>query len=450
MKRMLALIVLLAVPRVASAQSQNCDLAGSRQLYSVSGGAVIYVGSPVFNCENGSRIVADSAIILQQSGRADFLGNVSFSDAERTLTAQQAQYLPRERRVMAQVNVVLLNRQDGSRLTATSLDYFQPSELYPEGRIDVHSGRPRGTIIRQRPEGGAPDTTVIDADRMQIEGEQIFRGWGNVQTRRGQLTTRSQFAEFDERANRMRLTGQAVVQSDTFNLRADSIDALVVDGDQFRELHAHRNVILESEGVDLTAPIVRLYFTAGQVERLIALGGSRVAANMPQARAVSPDFVLIADSIDALSPQQKLERVFAIGRARGERFADTAADNSLPELIRNDWVQGDTVRAYFTASPPAGADTAARRRAVAVAASDSTRVLERILAIGTPASSTYRLREAAGDSVEISVNYLTAKKLDVTFKDGAVQRVSAEGEIRGLYLQPPARAQATAGPTGRP
>jgi hypothetical protein len=350
---------------------------------------------------------------------------------------------------MAQINVVLANKQDGSRLTATSLDYSQPSALYPEGRIDVHSGRPRGTIVKQRANRPAPDTTVIDADRMQIIGEQIFRGWGNVQTKRGELTSSSQFAEFDEQANRMRLTGQAVVKSDTFNLRADSIDAIVMNGDEFRELHAHRNVILESEGVDLTAPIVRLYFAEGEVEKLIALGGQRVAANAPQARAVSPDFVLVADSIDALSPQQKLERVFAIGKARGERFADTLADHSLPALIRNDWVQGDTVRAYFTERPPAAAP--APQRPVAVAAgTDSTRVLERIVAIGTPASSTYRLREEAGDSVEISVNYLTAKKLDVTFKEGAVHRVSAEGEIRGLYLQPPARAQATANPGRQP
>ena len=81
---------------------------------------------------------------------------------------------------------------------------------------------------------------------------------------------------------------------------------------------------------------------------------------------------------------------------------------------------------------------------------DTTRVLERIVAMGSPASSTYRLREQVGDSVETSVNYLTAKKLDVRFKDGAVQKVAAEGEIRGLYLQPPGRAQATTGPARRP
>jgi hypothetical protein len=271
---------------------------------------------------------------------------------------------------------------------------------------------------------------------MQIIGEQIFRGWGNVQTRRGDVRSQSQYAEFDEASNRMRLTGQATVESDTFRLRADSIEAVMINRDEFRELHAYRQVVLESEGVDLTAPVVHMTFTDGEVERLIALGGARVAEGAPQARAVSPDFVLVADSLDALSPNQQLERVFAVGRARGERWGDTLQDRDLPELIRNDWVQGDTIRAYFAQAPDTMADT--------------TRVLERIVALGTPASSTYRLREQQGDSVEISVNYLTAKLLDVTFKEGAVHRVQAEGEIRGLYLQSPARAQATAPPPGSP
>jgi lipopolysaccharide export system protein LptA len=379
---------------------------------------------------------------LPQTGRADFIGNVRFTDKDRTLTAQQAQYISAERRIMAQQNVVLTNRRDGSTLRGNFLDYFQPSPTYPEGRVDVGSGRPRGTIIRQRANSAAIDTTVIDADRMQIVGEHTFRGWGNVQTRRGTMSSQSQFAEFNEQANRMVLSGQATVQSDTFRLRADSIDAVVMNGDEFRELHAFRGVLLESEGVDLNAPIVRLYFEKGQVEKLFAIGGKKISPDAPQARSVSPDFVLTADSIDALSPQEKLQRVFAIGRARGERFGDTITDRSLPELIRNDWVQGDTVRAYFTERKP-GARPAGQAQPVSAVGSDSTRVIERIVAVGAPASSTYRMREQVGDTIETSVNYLTARKLDVTFKDGAVHKVAAEGEIRGLYLQPPARAAAT-------
>jgi lipopolysaccharide export system protein LptA len=445
MKRGYLATFLLLLPRAAFAQNA-CELVNSRQFQSVASGAVIYVGAPVFSCTNGSRILADSAIIIRENGRADFLGNVRFTDAERTLTAQNAQYMSRERRLMAQINVVLTNRKDGSSLRGTSMDYYQTSPTYPEGRIDVHTGRPRAMTIRKRANSTAIDTTVIDSDRMQIIGEHTFRGWGNVQTRRADMRTVSQFAEFNEQANQMVLSGQATITSDTFRLRADSINAIVVNGDEFRELQAFRQVILETEGVDLTAPQLRLNFDKGEVERLVAIGGKRISPEGPQARAVSPDFVLVADSIDAISPKQKLERVFAIGRARGEAWTDTVADRDLPQLIRNDWVQGDTVRAYFGERKPAppGARQIPKRPARTAVGQDSTRVLERIAASGAPASSTYRLREQVGDSVEISVNYLTARKLDVTFRDGAVHKVSAEGEIRGLYLQPPSRAQATA------
>lgn len=449
MKQWCLLASLIFIPQILSAQN-TCELIDSRQVQTVGGGVVVYVGGPVFNCSNGSRIVADSAIILRDQQRSDFIGNVQFTDAERTLTAQNAQYLSRERRLMAQVDVVLRSRKDGSSLRATSMDYYQNSPTYPEGRIDVHTGRPRATTTRRRANNVAiVDTTIIDADRMQIIGEHTFRGWGNVQTRRADMRTTSAFAEFNEQANLMVLSGQATVTSDTFRLRADSINAIIVNGDEFRELRAFREVVLESQSVDLTAPALRLSFANGQVERLVALGGSRIQPGAPQARAVSPDFVLTADSIDAISPKQKLERVFAIGKARGEAWSDTAADRTLPQIIRTDWVQGDTVRAYFADRKPIPAGARQKPRPQRTpAGADSSRVLERIVAHGTPASSTYRLREQVGDSVEISVNYLTAKKLDVKFQDGAVQTVAAEGEIRGLYLQPPSRAQANA--AGRP
>lgn len=447
--RALATAALMALFATA-AQAQDCELVHSNTLNTVGGGAVTYFGGNVtFSCPNNVRINADSAIFVRETDRFDFMGNVRYTDVERLLTAQQVQYARSERKVMAQINVIVTNRKDGSTLRANALDYYQPSDVNPDGRVDVHpGGRPRGTLIRRRANSVAMDTTIIDADRMQLIGERIFRSWGNVQTRRGTMTSSSQYAEFDEETSRMRLTGQAVVQSDTFRLRADSIEAVLVDGDEFKELHAHRNVIVESEEVDLNAPAVHLTFTDGNVERLIAVGGAKSAENAPQARAVSPDFVLTADSIDALSPRQKLETVIAIGKALGERI-DTAANRDLPALIRHDWVRGDTIRAWFTDRDSAAAAPAPGARPRQAVASDSTRVLERILANGNPASSTYRMREEKGDTVEISVNYITAKKLDVSFKQGAVAKVEAEGDIRGLYLQPVQRAQAASAPGRR-
>jgi hypothetical protein len=41
------------------------------------------------------------------------------------------------------------------------------------------------------------------------------------------------------------------------------------------------------------------------------------------------------------------------------------------------------------------------------------------------------------DTTEVSVNYITARHIDVILRGGDVDRVRAEGNIRGMYLQPP-------------
>jgi hypothetical protein len=433
----LLVLGLLVVPGAARAQrGPSCDLSDSRQLNSVADGQVIYIGGPVFVCDNGTRILADSAIYLRAPGRIDFHGNVRFDETDRSLTSMYAQYFGTERRLMAQQDVVLINKKDGSTLRAPALNYFQQSPGNPKARIEVYSGRPRATLFRQNPDNSSViDTTIVDADRMQVEGEEIFRGWGAVEVKRGRLISKSAFAEFDQGGSYMKLYGKATVDSDTFHLSADSIDADLINNDEFREVRARRDAKLASQDVNVDAPRLKITFNSGKVERLVAIGGKRVAgSDLPQASATSQDFTLTADSIDAISPAEQLERVIAIGTAFGERHADSA-DVSLPELIRQDWVRGDTVTAYFGA----GRDTTALPAPAAspAAGADTARVLERIVASGAPASSTYKLRERVNDTTEVSVNYITARHIDVILRGGDVDRVRAEGNIRGMYLQPP-------------
>src|SRR5688572_24962211 len=105
-KTILGVLALLTSAASAHAQKQNCSLEQSRQLYSAGGGAVIYVGKPVFVCENGTRITADSGVIVTSNSRADFMGNVRFTEANRTMTSGSAQYVGgTERRLQAQTNV---------------------------------------------------------------------------------------------------------------------------------------------------------------------------------------------------------------------------------------------------------------------------------------------------------------------------------------------------------
>jgi len=67
---------------------------------------------------------------------------------------------------------------------------------------------------------------------------------------------------------------------------------------------------------------IRIEFQEGEVSRLIAVGDAPVEAGSAdptrQAVAVSEDFQITADSIDALTPAQQLEQVIAVGNAAGD------------------------------------------------------------------------------------------------------------------------------------
>ncbi|MYC51073.1 MAG: hypothetical protein F4X47_02010 [Gammaproteobacteria bacterium] len=120
------------------------------------------------------------------------------------------------------------------------------------------------------------------------------------------------------------------------------------------------------------------------------------AAALPPARprAVAETFELEGDSIHVLAPDEVLERVVAVGDARGESLArDSLNTEDTPEIARSDWVSGDTITAVFQ---PVGADTSAA--AGAEPAADETSggyQLDRLVARGQ-AASLYRLIPSGG------------------------------------------------------
>jgi hypothetical protein len=146
-----------------------------------------------------------------------------------------------------------------------------------------------------------------------------------------------------------------------------------------------------------------------------------------------------ADSIDVLAPEQQIREAVAIGNARGERVTPDSLKRYLPEvapddaaLIANDWMRGDTVRAFFITNPEAATNPNA-----------SDRIMERLLATGAPAQSMYRMRDEENPTLKLSINYLVASQIEVTFHEGAASLLRASGDARGVYLQPEEAARRT-------
>ena len=153
------------------------------------------------------------------------------------------------------------------------------------------------------------------------------------------------------------------------------------------------------------------------------------AAVLPPARprAVAETFELEGDSIDVLAPDEVLERVVAVGDARGKSLArDSLNTEDTPEIARSDWVSGDTITAVFQ---PVGADTSAAAGAEPAAGETSGGYqLDRLVARGQ-AATLYRLipsggggeGEEAGEGEEEGVD-------EPSQRDAAGEEASAEGE----------------------
>jgi hypothetical protein len=305
-------------------------------------------------------------------------------------------------------------------------------------------------MIQEGTEPGVMDTTVIDADAMTIVGESQFTGRGNVVVTRATTRGYGNNAVFDQQQRLMMLSGDARLESEEYDLFGDEIRGRTDERQNLTDVEAERNARIESEELQVEAPFLRVYLEEGEFQRLVAVGGAlrppQPGVSVAQAVAVSEDFRLVADSIDARAPLQVLEQVVAVGSALGERLAEDSVRAELPAVMARDWVRGDTIVATFGAAPP---DTATN--ADAVVEDVERRVLESIVAMGAdpPASSVYRFLRAEDGAA--AYNYMAANRIVVLLTGGEVQAVEAEGQIQGLYLDPvpvAAPAQGTTG-TGR-
>jgi hypothetical protein len=192
--------------------------------------------------------------------------------------------------------------------------------------------------------------------------------------------------------------------------------------------------------------------------------------SVPRALADAQDFRLRADSIDARADSLGIQEVRAVGRAYGERNADSSRVR-LAAAISRDWIQGDTILGYFgrrtvvpqpdtlgrgRLRPGRPDDTTAVRRFEEPPASpegaDSVEtVLERIVVIGgsSAALSLYRM-PADEPGQPPSINFLKAAKITLHMEDGDVTRVDADGPLDGVYLSPSQREGGTPEGEGGP
>jgi lipopolysaccharide export system protein LptA len=464
----LALVLLLAGAVSAAAQPVTCNLVrreGGEAIISNAGQptefGIIYRAH--FVCDGGrSTMIADTATYSRASGQMELFGRVEVSNPDQVLRSARATYFTQLRQLSASGNVRVTDRQTGSTLRGDLLNYLEQTPDRPESQMTATAttGLARAVLLRERVgEPGAHDTTVVDAAQIHIVGDRLFRGLGNAVMTRDSLRATGATIEYSQQDGAMQVNGDGRIELPGYELRGDSISASLGEDDEIREVLARHGAALSSEDLQVSGPALRIFFEDGGVHRLVAMNWRPRSFDPPPERplAWSDEFRMEADSLDVLAPGQRLTEAVATGLAHVERVTPDSLRALLPEvapdvlaLIGNDWMRGDTVRAFFADGPARGPADPARdvaEGAVAEAApSKPERVLERIWTRGEPASTMHRTRdENAPDGTKLSIAYLVGREVEVLFTNGTVSVVSASDDVRGVYLQPAEVARRTGG-----
>jgi len=452
----------------AVCQVTESDVVSSVLLF--SGTRLVFASQPVVECDDGTRVQADSAEVNEAAGVTRFFGNVQFEDPTRTLTSEFAEFYDRQDRLFAWNGVVLTQTDEGTVMRGDTLEYYRASDFQPEDLLSMRGGRVETSLP---PRSGVGSPYDVESDRLTIQGEDRVRAVGMVSVVRDSLRAWGDTMTFNPDSDLLRLGGLARIEGANYDLRAAIIE-LLVPGDTLREVIAIERPVLTTDGLILNAPReIRIDMLEGELERLVAVGfpppdPEAVAEPAPgdtlplppreRPVAQAEDFVLTGDSLDIAAPGGVLDRVLAIGSGRGESIrvdstdAQRAAREALPEVLRNDWIEGDTILALFVPAetgmvpegatgpvpPPPDADSALP--GTTPAASDTTEAayrLDRLIARGN-ARSLYRVAPSdttAAPDAPKAIHYVLGRVITVIMTDGEVERMDVEGP-RGLHMEP--------------
>lgn len=478
----------------------------------VPGQRITWLSSPFLVCPDGTRLRSDSAVVYEAMGRAELMGAVRYETDDRLLEADFADYYEDEGRLFARGSVVFTDRDEGTVLRGDTLTRLAPTPARPDEQVRVSGARPSAELPSD--EGGAP--YLVTGDRLRFEGQDYFWADGDVEVLRDDLEASSDSLAFDQELGQLFLNGNARVVSDA-EMEGNRIQLRMPD-DVLELVILRESARLWTDDLEVTAEEIRITLADEMIQQLVAVHRGDPAAEPadepdpsaddpddpdereavaeapvpsepaadgpPRPRAVSDDFVFEADSLHVESPDEVLETVHGVGRARAESrgrdesimavatpgaedIPDDAGVEEVPELTDSDWIEGDEVLAFFEpGDPEAAGDVPAEDPDVDVQADvlepeeegASEYRLERLEARGN-AKSLYRsppeddeeANEPADDPEEDdpdeqgpdedevlrwSISYIVAEEILIHMVEGEVDRMEANEQVIGIQLEP--------------
>ena len=382
-----------------------------RVLQFASGGAWFScVGLP--GSENAGEVVwhtySDSVAWRTHLGRADFVGNVAFSDTTAELTSDRASYYQSDDRLEAFENVRLVNRENGSILTGSHLIYSRSSSADADDAELFADQRPR---VEYWTEGDSVAPTVIIGDRVRLLGSSSAWAGGNVEIDKADFAATGDSATLDLENETGLLIGHAeAIGQDSigYTLRGGRIAYRMAEG-ELNWVQAQER----GEGLSADWRIVGDTIEFTIVDAKIQAG--TVWGDSIKPKAMSDTYTISADSLAVDLPNQVLTEMRGFGDAR----ATARGDSTSSEV---DWIAGDSVVAQFD-STSTGARTLTELRA------------------GGNARAFYQIYDEEDPDLPPGFNYSRGLRIVATFEEETLKRVDVMGEADGIYLEPVRRPQ---------
>ena len=378
-------------------------------------------GGVTYHCEGqDNTLQADSAEYYGDQRVLYLIGNVHYTEPRAKVDSERMTYYQNEDRIRAEGNVNV-RTQNGTTIRGPVMDYYRASAGRPLART-IATGRPRMAIAQRETPGERPEPVDVVSNTLVAEGDNLVYASGNVEVTRPDLIAKGDSAFLDGQREFARLMRTPSVQSRKgrpFTLTGGTIDLYSRNRNLERVVASPSGHVL-SQDLELLADSVDLRVSQNQLNRVIAWG------RKTRATALSPERRVVADSIDALMPGQRLREVRAIGNA----YANSIPDTTRIVSTERDWMRGDSVFAEFDSIAPG--DTTSKPQA------------KRIIATGD-ASSFYQLAPNNGPKGPPNINYVRGRVITVSFANKVVDNVDVIDQASGVYLEPAAAPQARPG-----
>lgn len=378
------------------------------------GGGVTY-----FCTGQNNQLRADSAEYYGDPGILYLIGDVHYTEPRVKVDSRRMTYYQREDRLLAEGDVVA-TLPSGTTLRGPRAEYFRAvPNVRPKTRLFA-DGRPLISLIQVDSQGRKQPPVDLHADRVTMEGDSLVYAGGTVDITRPDLHATGDSAYLDSGREYARLMRGPVIQGKA--QRPFTLSGTIVDifsrSRQLERVVSLGNARALSDDLDLRADTIDLRVTQNKLERAFAWGSSG-------ARAVSPTQLITADSLDVRLPGQRIREVYAVRNA----WAQSDPDSTKIRSKERDWLRGDTIVARFDSV--AASDTASKPQ------------LERLVANGN-ARSYYQIAVAGAPLDRPAVNYVRGRTITVSFANRQVERVSVKDQATGVYLEPIRDSTATA------